>query len=330
MDFVNSFKEGLFNISDRNFNEKAMELFNFQAENNPFYKTYLELLKVNPSSITDITQIPFMPIDFFKTHIVITGGPSYDTIFLSSGTTGQERSKHYVTDLPFYELVTVKIFNFFYGELKDHIILALVPSYLENKNSSLIYMINGFIKKSGSELSGFVLGEMNSLKIRLDECRKRSKKIILFGVSYALLDLAEQFPIDLSDVIVIETGGMKGRRKEILKNELHRILTDKLSLTKVHSEYGMTELLSQAYSAGKGRFKCPPWMKILIREVNDPFLISNEINHGGINIIDLANVNSCAFIETQDLGSASKDGSFEVRGRLDNSDLRGCNLMYIP
>lgn len=330
MSFSNSFKDELFNITDRNFNEKALELFNYQAKNNLVYKNYLQLLKVNPSSVSSITEIPFLPIQFFKTQKIITDDFSPEVIFYSSGTTGEERSQHYVKDLSFYKSVSRYIFSKFYGPLENFTLLALLPSYLENKSSSLIYMINHFTEESGNVHSGFVLNDFKNIEKKIGEARAGNSRVILWGVSYALLDLAEQYPMDLSDCIVLETGGMKGRRKEMVREDLHQILKENFKAPAIHSEYGMTELLSQAYSAGEGLFSAPSWMKILIRELHDPLALNATLGNGGINIIDLANVDSCAFIETQDVGRLEKNGEFEIRGRFDNSEIRGCNLLYFP
>lgn len=329
MSFSNTFKNGLFEINERNFNEKALDLFNYQAKNNVVYKNYLQLLKTDPASITDISKIPYLPILFFKNQQVITGNDLHEVVFYSSGTTGENRSNHYIKDLSFYNKVAEKIFEKFYGKLSDYVILALLPSYLENKSSSLIYMINHFISKTNSDLSGFVLENSSKIDHKINQARRENKKIILWGVSYALLDLAEHSPMDLSDTIVLETGGMKGRREEMTRENLHRILKEKFNVANIHSEYGMTELLSQGYSKGNGIFEVPAWMKILTREIHDPFSINSGKGRGGINVIDLANVDSCAFIETQDIGMVSENDKFEVLGRFDNSDIRGCNLLYL-
>jgi phenylacetate-coenzyme A ligase PaaK-like adenylate-forming protein len=328
MDFIQSFKDDLFQINPDNFNEKAMALFRHQAAHNAIYHQYLKNLRVDSSKISDISQIPFLPISFFKYHKVLTGTPIVKQTFSSSGTTGAERSKHYVADPEFYKKVSSEIFRKFYGELTDYIFIALLPSYQENSESSLIFMINHFMK-SGNELSpGFLSKDYSKFNAQIQEARSKGKKIVLFGVGFALLDLAEQVKdMDLSDLILIETGGMKGRKEEMTREELHSIFKKAFHLETVHSEYGMTELLSQAYSKGNGVFECPPWMIFFIRDVNDPFNLSNSAN-GGINIVDLANVDSCAFIETEDIGRKIDKKTFEVLGRLDNSDIRGCNLLY--
>ncbi|MBO9701159.1 MAG: acyl transferase [Sporocytophaga sp.] len=327
MDFKESFKKDLFNISDQNFNDKAILLFKYQAKHNPIYKQYIDLLGKDPDKVSLIEEIPFLPILFFKTQEIKTGSFSEKQIFYSSGTTGLQTSRHHVADPEFYLKNCEKIFKKFYGNLSDFIVLALLPSYQQNPGSSLIYMVNHFIKQSGNSLSGFVTE--NTLLENLEKYKESPSKKLLIGVSYALWDLAENEHPDLSDFIVMETGGMKGRREELVRDELHQILKSGLNIRDVHSEYGMTELLSQAYSSGSGFFLGPDWFKILLRDINDPLTIGSGRSSGGINIIDLANVDSCAFIETQDLGKISDDKNFEVLGRFDNSDIRGCNLLYM-
>ncbi len=318
----------IFSIQNEDkFNDIALKVFNYQAENNIVYKQYLSHLKTNVSEISSIEEIPFLPIDFFKTHKVLTGIGNDEKTFLSSGTTGLQRSKHYLADLSIYEKSFITSFIKFYGNLENYCILALLPGYLENKNSSLVFMVNSLINKSKHNDSGFYLNNIDELAQKLKKIDDAGEKIILIGVSYALIDLAEQFPMKLSNTIIMETGGMKGKRKELTKKELHLFLISRLGVDVIHSEYGMTELLSQAYSKGMGKYFCPPWMKILIRDSYDPFSYIGTRKSGGINIIDLANINSCSFIETSDLGKLNKDGSFEILGRLDFSDIRGCNLL---
>ncbi len=320
--------EEIFTIENENqFNDFAIKIFNYQAENNPVYKEYLFHLGVNISSIHSYQNIPFLPIEFFKTHQILTGAGDSEMIFYSSGTTGSQRSKHYIKDLAFYEKSFLKTFNRFYGDVDEYCILALLPTYLENESSSLVYMVNQLIQKSGHPESGFYLNNIETLASKLKDLDQSGQKVMLFGVSYALMDLAHQFPMQLSNTIILETGGMKGTRKELTKNELHQFLAKKLGVEKIHSEYGMTELLSQAYSKGDGKFFTPPWMKILVRDTYDPFSYVQKGRSGGINIIDLANIHSCSFIETKDLGKINKDNSFEVLGRFDYSDIRGCNLL---
>jgi len=323
------FSENFELINDTNFDHIAMHIFQFQAKNNDVYNTYLKLLGVNLNSIKKIDQIPFLPIQFFKSHQILSSQEKVQEIFLSSGTTGMHQSKHYVTDIQMYENSYLKGFQYFYGNIRDYIILALLPNYLERKGSSLVYMVDDLIKKSNSTESGFYLNNLKDLSDKLTDLDRKNKKILLLGVSYALLDLIEYKTFNLKNTIIMETGGMKGRRKELVKDELHQILSKGFGVDKIHSEYGMTELLSQAYSKGNGLFKTPPWMKILTRDTEDALTILPQNRTGGINVIDLANINSCSFIATQDLGKIHPDGTFEILGRFDNSDIRGCNLMVV-
>ncbi len=327
------------------FEKLAMEIFRYQAKENPIYQSYLKNLRIDLSKIDRIQKIPFLPISFFKNHPVISGNVATQHIFESSGTTGQITSRHYIHDLPFYEFLSLKTFEKAYGPVTDYHILALLPGYLERSNSSLVYMVQSFIYKSYSTESGFYLKNTRELKNKLHELlMEGNRKILLIGVTFALLDLAAENKLPLTDtdkLIVMETGGMKGRRREMLREEVHSELKRTFGVKEIHSEYGMTELLSQAYSKGEGFFDMPATMRILLREVNDPFSylpsfpLGNEDPEqrkygktGGINVIDLANVDSCSFIETQDLGSFSEDYSqFRILGRFDNSDVRGCNLM---
>lgn len=313
--------------SDNHFNDIALRIFNYQAENNPVYKEYLFHLGTNFSSIKTVQEIPFLPIKFFKTHKVITGLEQDVKTFYSSGTTGIEKSNHYITDLSVYEKSFLTAFEQQYGKISNYCILALLPTYLENESSSLVYMVNRLIEESGHPESGFYLQNSEELALKLRYLNQAKTKVILIGVSYALVDLAEKFPINLSNTIIMETGGMKGKRKELTKKELHNFLSSKFGIESIHSEYGMTELLSQAYSKGDGKFYSPPWMKILIRDAYDPFCYLEKEKPGGINIIDLANINSCSFIETKDLGKINQNNSFEILGRFDYSDIRGCNLL---
>jgi len=312
--------------SPQEFNEFAIVVFRYQYINNPVYKKYVDLLGVNVDLVKEITKIPFLPIEFFRSQQVITGTRKVETIFTSSGTTSENPGKHYVPDLSVYDKSMLKGFTRFYGNPKDYIFLALLPSYLEREGSSLVYMVNQLINLSGSKLSGFYLNDLDALVKALEITKTAGKKVILLGVTYALLDLIENYTIDYPELIVMETGGMKGKRKEITRPELHSILKKGFNVNSIHSEYGMTELLSQAYSKEKGIFYCPDWMKIVLRDTNDPLTPSHS-NTGGINVIDLANINSCAFIATQDLGRMHDDGGFEVLGRFDNAAIRGCNLL---
>ena len=317
----------IFTISSfKEFETTALEVFQYQYKNVKVYQEFCDLLKVIPSEITKIENIPFLPIQFFKSHIILSEGLSSETIFTSSGTTGNITSKHYVSDVTLYKKSFSEAFKIHFGNIEDYTILALLPSYLEREGSSLVYMADKLIKKSNNPNSGFYLNNTTELIEKLEMLENKNRKTILLGVSYALLDLIEVKQFQLKNTIIMETGGMKGRRKELIKEELHTILKQGLGVSEIYSEYGMTELLSQAYSKGNGIFTCPPWMKILTRDTEDAqTLISNKT--GGINIIDLANINSCSFIATQDLGKVHTDESFEIIGRFDDSDIRGCNLM---
>lgn len=318
----------VFSIQAADFTKTALELFCFQFETNPLYREFAAQLNRTPDNVKRLEDIPFLPIEFFKTHKVVckdTG--AYDEVFLSSGTTGMEQSRHLVKEISFYTQSFENSFRHFIGNPEEMPIMALLPSYLERKGSSLIYMMDYLIKKSPYAESGFYLNNLDELADKLIRVDAEGRKVLLLGVSFALLDLIEQYQFKLDNTIVMETGGMKGRRKELVREELHEILCRGFGVNKIWSEYGMTELLSQAYSKGDGIFETPPWMKILIRDVNDPFFYLPNGRTGGINVIDLANVNSCAFIATKDLGKIHNNGKFEVLGRFDNSDIRGCNLL---
>jgi phenylacetate-coenzyme A ligase PaaK-like adenylate-forming protein len=321
-------KDKIFNIrSSMDFETLALEVFRYQAKNNDTYSKYLNYLGIIPGSIYKLNRIPFLPIEFFKTRKIITGKDVPGKIFTSSGTTGAGTSKHYVTDISLYQESFTRTFQYFYGNPEQYCILALLPSYLEREGSSLIYMMDYLIKKSNNPESGFYLDKLDDLAEKIVRLREQNQKILLFGVSFALLNLAEKYKPDLSGQIVMETGGMKGRKHEIIREELHEILCKAFNTKLIHSEFGMTELLSQAYSKGDGIFHTPPWMKVLIRDGYDPLSYVKKGRSGGINVIDLANYNSCSFIETRDLGRLLPDGGFEVSGRFDSSDIRGCNLM---
>ena len=307
------------------FESLALELFHYQMENNPIYAPYAELI-LKGKIPTNIYEIPFLPIDFFKQEQIICQGKAIEEVFLSSGTTG-DQSKHLVSDLSLYEKSYRKTFQQFYGDIKDYCILALLPNYQEREGSSLIFMVDDLITKSKHPKSGFYLDNLGKLSETIKELESKGQKVILFGVTYALLDLAAQHPQHLKHTIIMETGGMKGKRKELLKEEIHQLLQEAFLTENIHSEYGMTELLSQGYSKGENIFYSPPWMKILIRDVNDPLSIIGKNKTGGINVIDLVNIYSCPFIATQDLGKQFNDDSFSVLGRFDNSDVRGCNLL---
>ncbi len=323
-------KASIFNItSNAEFNALALDIFRFQFENNTVYRSFCDLLYRHPSDVKNIADIPFLPIQFFKTHKVLSTNNTIEKTFTSSGTTGSSTSKHLVTDTKLYEESYLEGFRHFYGNIEDYVVLALLPSYLERDGSSLIYMVNDLIAKSKQPESGFYLNNLEDLAQTLQHLEARGQKTILIGVSFALLDLVEQFQFKLKHTLVMETGGMKGRRKEIIRQELHNVLQSGFGVTKIHSEYGMTELLSQAYSKGNGVFECPSWMKILTRDAEDALTIQQPNKIGGVNIIDLVNLNSCSFIATQDLGKVDENGQFEIIGRFDNSDIRGCNLMAL-
>ena len=320
----------IFNISsDKEFKDLTLKVFKFQFENNLIYRSFCDLLYKHPSDINAIEDIPFLPIQFFKSHNVLSSKDSIKKTFTSSGTTGSLTSKHHVTDLRIYEESFQKGFQHFYNNIEDYVILALLPSYLERDGSSLIYMVDDMIKSSKHTESGFYLDNLDELASTLKMLEAKGQHTLLIGVSFALLDLVENYDFDLQHTIIMETGGMKGRRKEMIRTELHNTLKKGFGVTDIHSEYGMTELMSQAYSKGNGSFKCPPWLKILIRDTEDALSVTTNKTSGGINIIDLANINSCAFIATQDLGKIHVDNTFEVIGRFDNSDIRGCNLMVL-
>lgn len=314
-------------LNTEDFLKKSLTVFRFQAENNPVYKEYLNGIGCDINAVDSLEKIPFLPISFFKTHKVITDKKDPQKTFLSSRTTGNEASKHFVTDISVYEMAFRKGFEHFFGNIQDYTILALLPSYLEQENSSLVFMISDLINQTNKKDSGFYLNNFDALITMLTELDTKGEKVLLLGVTYALLDLLEIQSFQLENTVVMETGGMKGRRKELIKSKLHEVLKNGFGVNSIYSEYGMTELLSQAYSIGNTLFETPPWMKILIREVTDPFTILPKGKSGGINIIDLANINSCSFIATQDLGKLYEDGKFEILGRFDNADIRGCNLM---
>lgn len=325
-DFIYDFKARLFETTPQNFEQRALEAFIFQVNYNPVYQQFVQYLGIQPQRVSSVLQIPFMPIEFFKNHKVLSTNAAVEQIFESSGTTGQVRSKHFVSDTNFYLRVCEQIFQQHYGKLSDYTFLALLPSYLERDGSSLVCMMDYFIQKGG-KYSGFYLNDTEKLIANLRKAQQEGKKVMLWGVTFALLDLAEQHELDWQGVIVIETGGMKGRRQEMIREELHAFLCSKFNVPSIHSEYGMTELFSQGYSTGNGIFTTPSWLKIVLRDPNDPFDMNILRKRGGINVIDLANIDSCCFIETKDMGEYDQNLTFKVLGRLDNSDTRGCNLM---
>ena len=320
----------IFNIqTQEDFKHVAFSVFKHQFENNKVYRSFCDLLYIHPSDIRTLEQIPFLPIQFFKTKKILSSSEEIDEIFTSSGTTGSIISKHYVTDIELYKESYLKGFAHFYENIEDYVVLALLPNYLERNGSSLVFMVDDLIVKSKNSESGFYLNNIDELAKKLINLDKKGQKILLIGVSFALLDLIEKHKFHLKNTIVMETGGMKGRRKELVRDELHKLLQNGFGVDAIHSEYGMTELLSQGYSKGNGVFKTPSWMRILTRDTEDALSILPTGKAGGINVIDLANYNSCSFLATQDLGKVHQNGTFEIIGRFDNSDIRGCNLMVL-
>lgn len=320
----------IFTISNqKQFEKAALKVFRFQYENNLVYREFCDFLKTDVQKVKSLEQIPFLPIQFFKSHSVVSSINVAEETFTSSGTTGMVTSKHFVTDVSIYEESYQKGFSQFYGNIEDYVVLALLPSYLEREGSSLIYMVEDLIQMTNNPESGFYLHNHDELIEKLIRLDQSGQNVILIGVTYALLDLIEKHPFQLQNTIIMETGGMKGMRKEMIREELHEQLCQGFGVKAIHSEYGMTELLSQAYSLGNGVFECPSWMQILVRDTEDALTYVKEGKTGGINVIDLANINSCSFIATQDLGKNNPNNSFEVLGRFDNSDIRGCNLMVL-
>jgi phenylacetate-coenzyme A ligase PaaK-like adenylate-forming protein len=320
----------IFTISNqKQFEKIALKTFRFQYENNMVYKEFCDLLQTNVSKVKSLQQIPFLPIQFFKSHSVVSNSNAIEETFTSSGTTGMITSKHLVTDASLYEESYRKGFSEFYGDIENYVVLALLPSYLEREGSSLVYMVEDLIKLSKHDASGFYLHNHDELIENLIHLDKSGQNVILIGVTYALLDLIEKHQFKFQNTIIMETGGMKGKRKEMIREELHEHLCAGFGVHAIHSEYGMTELLSQAYSLGQGAFECPNWMQILVRDTEDALTYIPQGKTGGINVIDLANLNSCSFIATQDLGKKITNNSFEILGRFDNSDIRGCNLMVL-
>ena len=315
--------------SPKQFEKMALKTFRYQFDHNPVYQQWCKLVKSDKQSVSRITDIPFLPISFFKTHSVISGESPIETTFRSSGTTGMTTSAHHLTDVSLYEASYLNGFAQFYGNIENYTVLALLPSYLERDDSSIIYMVKDLIEKSNKADSGFYLHNYNELLHTLLRLDQAGENVLLIGVTYALLDLIELQAVELNNTIIMETGGMKGKRKELIREELHELLCNGFGVSTIHSEYGMTELLSQAYSLGNGIFECPPWMQVHLRDTDDAFSYVSNGKTGGINVIDLVNINSCSFIATQDLGKKYDNGSFEVLGRFDSSDIRGCNLMVL-
>ena len=315
--------------SQKQFEKIALKVFRLQYENNLVYREFCDFLNTDVQKVKSLQQIPFLPIQFFKSHAVVSNTDAIQETFTSSGTTGMITSKHLVTDVSLYEQSYRLAFSEFYGNIEDYAVLALLPSYLERSGSSLIYMVKDLIELSNNEQSGFYLHNYDALISKLIELDNSGQNVILIGVTYALLDLIEKQKFELKNTIIMETGGMKGKRKEIIREELHEMLCNGFGVSSIHSEYGMTELLSQAYSLGNGIFECPGWMQILVRDTEDALTYVDYGKTGGVNVIDLANINSCSFIATQDLGKKYPNNSFEILGRFDHSDIRGCNLMVI-
>lgn len=328
-------KERVFNSSTDQFETLALEIFRFQNAKNGTYRQYCDAIKLNAAAVNSLEKIPFLPIQFFKTKKIITGIFNEDIIFESSGTTASVNSRHFVKDKNVYKESFLKAFQLFYGSPADLCIIGLLPSYLERQHSSLVYMVTELVKQSNHPSSGFYLYDVEKLHQALLENEKNKQPTLLIGVTYALLDFAEKYPTKLQYTKVMETGGMKGRREELTREQVHEQLKQQFGLAEIHSEYGMTELLSQAYAVKNGIFNCPPWMRILLRSEDDPFeittstVINKKTAAGVINVIDLANIYSCSFIATDDVGRLHNDGSFEVLGRLDSSDIRGCGLMIV-
>lgn len=320
----------IFSINDSaDFKTQTLAVFEWQYRHNKVYQTFCDYLRKSPKTVGELHEIPFLPISFFKSKRIVTGSANPEITFTSSGTTGSVVSQHYVTDLSVYQQSFRQGFAHFYGDIKEYAVLALLPSYLERQGSSLIFMAEDMIKQSQHPSSGFYLLNLDELAKTLIDLENQNQKTLLIGVSFALLDLIEKHQFSLKNTVVMETGGMKGRRKEMIRAELHGLLSDGFGVDKIHSEYGMTELLSQAYSSGDGVFRCPPTMDVLVRDTEDPLTILPNNKAGGLNIIDLANYNSCAFIATQDLGKKYDNGDFEVIGRFDDADVRGCNLLLL-
>jgi len=313
--------------TEGDFVQAALQTFGYQYQHNQVYQRFCTLLGRTPDKVRQLTDIPFLPIEFFKSEAVYCGNKRPTTVFTSSGTTGSQTSRHYVKDLEVYQQSFRQGFADFYGNIEEYTVLALLPSYLERTGSSLITMVADLIERSGSADSGFYLNEYDLLAEKLTSLDRSGRKVLLIGVSFALLDLVEKYRFQLKNTIVMETGGMKGRRKELIREELHAILCEGFGVEYIHSEYGMTELLSQAYSAGSGLYESVRWLKVLIRDTNDALSYQRPLKTGGINLIDLANIHSCSFIATQDLGRLHPNGKFEVLGRFDNADIRGCNLL---
>lgn len=318
----------IFSTNSVSFGQEALDIFNYQLNNNAVYRDFVQALGIRTQDVREVKDIPFLPVRFFKTHPVVTGDFSPEAVFESSGTTGMVSSRHMVRDVKLYEESFSRGFSVFYGDITDYCVIGLLPSYLERGHSSLVYMVDRLISQSGNPESGFYLDEYAKLASVLQSLEERGQPVLLIGVSFALLDFAELYPMTLKHTIIMETGGMKGRRKELIRQELHAILKSAFNQSSIHSEYGMTELLSQAYSKGDGVYRCPPWMKVLLRDDEDPLHVMYT-GTGVVNVIDLTNIHSCSFIATDDAGKVYSDGSFEILGRTDGSDMRGCSLLVV-
>ena len=321
-------EDKIFDVQKHGFEQLALEVFQLQASENRLYRSFIQALEIDAGRVSNVASIPFLPVSFFKNHDVVTGSFVPEVVFESSGTTQTGNSRHLVKSADLYRRSFINAFELFYGSPESSCIIGLLPSYLERQNSSLVMMVNDLVNLSKHAESGFYLNELEKLAKVLQKNEASKQKTLLIGVTFALVDFAEQYKFPLKHTTVMETGGMKGRRKEITRVEVHEILKDAWQLNSVHSEYGMTELLSQAYSSGDGLFRCPPWMKIILRDEDDPLTVKVSTTSGLINVIDLANIHSCAFIATDDIGKLYTDGTFEVIGRMDSSDVRGCSLMY--
>ncbi len=326
--FSEKFLKKIFFQKKTNFHSLAIELFNYQANNNKIYADFINFLNLDTEKIKEIEQIPFLPIRFFKNHRVATSNNNSDFYFSSSSTSGIGQSKHYIRDIKVYEMTFNYCFKKFFRPIENFCILGLLPSYLEREGSSLVFMVDSLIQQSNNTHSGFYLNNFEELSAILTLLKKKKQKTILLGVTYALIDFAKIFKIDFEELIIIETGGMKGRKKEIIREELQNILKNSFINSKIYSEYGMTELMSQAYKFDDTNFLFPNHVKVFLRNAYDPLEINNNLNYGGLNIIDLANIDSCAFIATDDIGKIYLDGSFKILGRFDDSDIRGCSLLY--
>lgn len=326
---MDDLKKRIFETEEANFEKTALEVFYYQFHHVPVYHQFCHLLHRHPQNVKQLCNIPFLPIEFFKSQMILAEEKFASTVFESSGTTGSFPSKHYVADENLYRQSFIRSFERSYGSLTDYVILSLLPSYLERNHSSLVYMATELMRLTQKTESGFFLKEYQELKSRLKALKEKGQKTILLGVTFALLDFADQYPMEFPELIIMETGGMKGRREELTRREVHEQLTRAFKVKTIHSEYGMTELLSQAYSKGNGIFQSPPWMKVMLRDLYDPLQVQPFGAGGAVNVIDLANFYSCSFIATGDAGRVNEDGSFEIMGRLDNAEVRGCNLMVV-